>query len=84
MTYMELKLEALKLAKERLDLIYHESKETSDIVIRQYYESQKGINNTPSTVKQYLDSLKPMMYTVQDIINDAEKIFAFIIREEKL
>jgi len=79
----EIRLEALKLAKDMLDVEYRDGKEISDLIIKSV-EYRMGVDfelKDPHDLKTYLESLKPKMYTTEDVILKARDFLDWLNKD---
>lgn len=71
----EVRLEVLKMAKEMMDQAYNESTQMAWSMVEKSAEYQ---NKTMNEMQSYFETLKPKMYTPQDIVAKANELYSFI------
>jgi hypothetical protein len=71
----EVRLEVLKMAKDMLDQAYNESTQLAWSMVEKSAEYQ---NKSMSEMQTYLETLKPKMYSPQDIITKAGELYEFV------
>lgn len=71
----EVRLEVLKMAQEMADKAYQESTQLAWNMVEKAAEYQ---NKTMAEMQTYFETLKPKMYSPQDIVEKANELYRFI------
>ena len=71
----EIRLEVMKMAKDMLETAYVESCKLSWDMVSRIAEYQ---NKHISELESYYDTIKPKMYSAQDIVAKATELYDFI------
>ena len=76
----EVRLEVLKMAQEMVNQSYNENTQLAWSMVEKVSEYQ---HKTMSEMQEYLNTLKPAMYTPEEVVKKANELYAFIIDTTK-
>lgn len=71
----EVRLEVLKMAQEMVDKAYQESTQLAWSMVEKAAEYQ---NKSMAEMQTYFETLKPKMYSPQDIVAKANELYEFV------
>jgi hypothetical protein len=80
MNPFEVRLEVLKMAQGMVEQTYNEANQMAWSMVEKVAEHQ---NKSMAEMKEFLDGIKPMMYTPSDIIKKAEELYQFVTNKEQ-
>lgn len=75
----EIRLEVLKMAKEMMDQQYHEASNAYWTTCSTLAENW---NKSAAELIEQTQSLKPVMYTPQDIMTKAQELYGFVAKKD--
>lgn len=75
----EIRLEILKMAQDMLNTSYQESVNLAWTAMEKTVEFQ---NNTIEDTRKYWESIKPEMYTPEQILEKANELYAFVTKKD--
>ena len=75
----EVRLEVLKMAQDMMNQSYSESTQMAWSMIEKTAEYQ---NKSMEEMQKYFESIKPDMYTPDDVVKKANELYEFITKKD--
>jgi hypothetical protein len=78
----EIRLEVLKMAKEMMDLQYHDMSNSWWTMVSKYAEATNKSVEELMKQSQDLANSKPVMYTPADMMEKAQELYSFVAKKD--
>jgi hypothetical protein len=78
----EIRLEVLKMAKEMMDLQYHDASNAWWSMVNSYAEAANKSSADFLKQSEELMKAKPVMYTPDEIMKKAQELYSFVAKKD--